>query len=135
VLSEKDSYRSYYFPEDVSSRATLGVFYFLGLYDDALSAVKFVQNHQKLDPHRIVLHGRSLGGAVAIYVASQLSSADIYAVILENTFTSLPNIAKCVLSIAPVKVSTPSQHSHEQLDAIPLIWYEHMDTLAFKLFH
>lgn len=75
-----------------------------GLYDDATSTVRYVKSRKDLNPRLIVLHGRSLGGAIAIYVASQPEFSDILAVILENTFTSLPGIAKHVLNISVIKV-------------------------------
>lgn len=34
--------------------------------------MKWVMEHPAVDPKRIVLFGRSLGGAVAIYMASKL---------------------------------------------------------------
>lgn len=62
-----------------------------------------------MDPNRIILHGRSLGGAVAINVAVQDTCSDVQAIIIENTFTTLSDIAKRVLNISLVKVCI---HSH-----------------------
>lgn len=44
-----------------------------------------------VDPSRIVFHGRSLGGAVAVQVASQRKPA---AMILQSTFTSMTRMAR-----------------------------------------
>lgn len=44
-----------------------------------------------VDPTRIVFHGRSLGGAVAVQVATQRKPA---AMILQSTFTSLTRMAR-----------------------------------------
>ncbi len=44
-----------------------------------------------VDPKRIVFHGRSLGGAVAVQVAAQRKPA---ALILQSTFTSLARMAQ-----------------------------------------
>lgn len=71
-----------------------------------MSTVRYIKNRKDLDPRKIVLHGRSLGGAVAIATAAHSECSDVLAVILENTFTSLPNIAKNVLNITLIKVST-----------------------------
>jgi len=46
------------------------------------------------DPHRRVLYGHSLGGAVAVELAGSLQAGQDYAaLILESTFTSLPDLA------------------------------------------
>jgi len=53
----------------------------------------------------VVLHlfGRSLGGAVALHLASHLAQIDatppLYSIILENTFTSIPNMAKQLFQV------------------------------------
>lgn len=50
------------------------------------------------DPGRIVLHGRSLGGAVAVRVGSDRQVAGV---ILESTFTTLEEIARAVYPFLP----------------------------------
>lgn len=75
-----------------------------GLYNDAVAAVCYVKSQKDLDPSKIVVLGRSLGGAVAVQVATHPQCADLYAVILENTFTSLPDIAKRILNFSIIKV-------------------------------
>ncbi len=51
-------------------------------------------NRPDIDHSKIILYGRSLGGAVAIALASlEDYSDDILALIVENTFTSIPDIA------------------------------------------
>ncbi|ETO16908.1 hypothetical protein RFI_20428 [Reticulomyxa filosa] len=49
----------------------------------------------QVDRKRIYLFGRSLGGAVAIYLASQHSN-ELAGVILENTFTCISDMVKKV---------------------------------------
>ncbi|CAF4896164.1 unnamed protein product, partial [Rotaria socialis] len=48
--------------------------------------------------------GRSLGGAVALNLASQLAQTNptppLYAVIVENTFTSIPDMAKRLFQVS-----------------------------------
>ena len=66
-------------------------FFPTGLYLDAEAAMDFLLHRSDLDQQQIFVFGRSLGGAVAIYLASSpLYSQHICAVILENTFTSIP---------------------------------------------
>ena len=62
-----------------------------GLYLDAEAAMDFVLHRSDLDQRQIYLFGRSLGGAVAIFLASSpLYAQHICAMIVENTFTSIP---------------------------------------------
>lgn len=52
----------------------------------------------------VMIFGRSLGGAVAIYLASHpLYSQKLRAVMVENTFTSLPKIGKYLFNIPLVQ--------------------------------
>ncbi|KAI0726102.1 Alpha/Beta hydrolase protein [Fomitopsis betulina] len=62
-----------------------------GLRMDAQCALDFIRTHPCLSKSPIILYGQSLGGAVAIDLASRNPSA-IRAVILENTFLSLPRL-------------------------------------------
>jgi len=60
---------------------------------DARVAWKVVVRQQP-DPGRRVIYGHSLGGAVAVDLASELHyGVDYAALVLESTFTSLPDVA------------------------------------------
>ena len=50
----------------------------LGLYLDAQAALNWLHSRRDIDRRRIILFGRSLGGAVAIYLAASLSHTDKY---------------------------------------------------------
>mmetsp|Transcript_30107 Transcript_30107/g.97985 ORF Transcript_30107/g.97985 Transcript_30107/m.97985 type:complete len:306 (-) Transcript_30107:71-988(-) len=67
-----------------------------GIMLDAQAALDYLQTRSDVvDPQRIFIFGRSLGGAVA--VALTVANPDlIKAVILENTFTSMADMAGCV---------------------------------------
>lgn len=54
-------------------------------YADALAAYAYLTNQLGIAPEKIVVHGRSLGGAMAVYVAVTCRPA---ALILESTFVS-----------------------------------------------
>lgn len=56
-----------------------------GTYQDAEAAWRYLTEERHLSPDQIIIFGRSLGGAVATYLASQHSPK---ALILESTFTS-----------------------------------------------
>lgn len=65
-----------------------------GLGIDGRAAVDYLFTRHDLDHSQIVVFGRSLGGAVAIDVASDPNySRKIMCSIVENTFTSIPDMA------------------------------------------
>jgi hypothetical protein len=61
-----------------------------GLYLDARAAWEHLVAVRKVPPERIVVFGRSLGGAVASRLAGDAAP---HALILESTFTSVPDLA------------------------------------------
>lgn len=75
-----------------------------GLIRDVLAALKFIENRDDLCSSKVILFGRSLGGAVAIGVTHLLLSSPRLlnykpaGVIIENTFTSVPDIARHIMS-------------------------------------
>lgn len=75
-------YRGYGLSEGSPSEA--------GLARDARAVYRFLTVDRRIDPQRIIFVGRSLGGAVAIDLAS---AVEVRAVILESTFTSLADVA------------------------------------------
>jgi len=62
-----------------------------GLKLDADAVVKYIENSEQLSKSSVVCYGRSIGGAVAIYIASKYPSA-ISGLILDNTFLSIPKV-------------------------------------------
>ncbi|KAM5434898.1 bem46 protein, variant [Microsporum canis] len=70
-----------------------------GLKIDAQTALDYIRQRAELQDTKIVIHGQSLGGAVAIdLVAKNQKQGDIKALILENTFLS---IRKLIPSVFP----------------------------------
>jgi len=61
-----------------------------GTYADGRAAWRYLTGQRGVSGRRIVLFGRSLGGAVAARIAHEVDAA---ALILESTFTSLPELA------------------------------------------
>jgi fermentation-respiration switch protein FrsA (DUF1100 family) len=72
-----------------------------GTYRDAEAVWKYLIRKRKLDPDRIVIFGRSLGGAVAAWLAVEKHSAGL---ILESTFTSVPNRGAELYKFLPVRL-------------------------------
>jgi len=61
-----------------------------GTYADALAAWRYLTEQRGIAPSQIVLFGRSLGGAIATYLADNRTPAGL---IIESGFTSVPDMA------------------------------------------
>ena len=72
-----------------------------GTYEDAEAAWRYLVEERQVDPKKIVVFGRSLGGAVASWLASRHT---LGVLILESTFTSLPDIAATLYPYLPVRL-------------------------------
>jgi fermentation-respiration switch protein FrsA (DUF1100 family) len=70
-----------------------------GTYADAAACWQHLTQRLDLPPERIILFGRSLGGAVAIELASRHAPG---ALIVESTFTSLVDVARRHYPLLPV---------------------------------
>ncbi len=70
-----------------------------GLYRDALAAYAYLVDKRGFRPGRLVLFGRSLGGAVAGTVASQRQAAGL---ILESAFPSVEAVTRAHYGSLPV---------------------------------
>jgi fermentation-respiration switch protein FrsA (DUF1100 family) len=67
----------------------------------AQAAFVYLQGRRDLDRQRIVIFGRSLGGAVAVDAGSVSDySKHVAAVIVENTFTSIPDMGDLHVPLA-----------------------------------
>ncbi|MEQ8798287.1 MAG: alpha/beta hydrolase [Salinisphaeraceae bacterium] len=71
-----------------------------GTYRDAEAAWSHLVESRETPPDRIILHGQSLGGAVAAWLATKVEPAGL---ILDSTFTSVPDIAGEVYPWLPVR--------------------------------
>jgi len=67
-----------------------------GLICDAEAALNFIYERKDINHDKVFVFGRSLGGAVALRLAT-LHSNKIKGVIVENTFTSVPDMIDVVL--------------------------------------
>lgn len=57
------------------------------VYEDAAAAFQYLKQVQQVPNERLILYGRSIGGAIAINLASQ--QLEVAGVVLEATFTSM----------------------------------------------
>ncbi|KAG7264262.1 hypothetical protein CRUP_035698 [Coryphaenoides rupestris] len=74
-----------------------------GLHLDAEATLDYVMTRPDLDKTKVVLFGRSLGGAVAVRLAS-LNPHRVAAAIVENTFLSIPHMAATLFSFLPMRL-------------------------------
>jgi len=72
-----------------------------GTYRDAEAAWRYLVEKRQVSPNRIIVFGRSLGGAVASWLAQSHMPG---ALVLESTFTSLPDIAATLYPYLPVRL-------------------------------
>eukprot|EP00158_Paraphelidium_tribonemae_P001076 Partr_v1_DN23951_c0_g1_i1_m48968 putative abhydrolase domain containing 13 len=67
---------------------------------DAHAVVDYLLSREDIDLSRLVLYGQSIGGAVAIDLAASYPEGTFKALIVENTFLSIPKLVPHVLPIA-----------------------------------
>lgn len=70
-----------------------------GVYLDAEAAYDYLASREDVQQDKIILFGRSLGGAVAVDLASKRPGAGL---ILESTFTSAKDMAKSAFGFIPI---------------------------------
>lgn len=74
-----------------------------GTYRDAEAAWRYLVDERGADPAQIVVFGRSIGGAVAAWLAAQYRPA---CVIVESSFTSAVQMAARLYPFMPVRLLT-----------------------------
>jgi uncharacterized protein len=84
-----------------------------GTYRDAEAAWRYLLNEQNISPARIMVFGRSLGGAVAAWLAQHQTPAGL---ILESTFTSIPDIGAEAYPFLPVRLM--SRYHYNTVDYV-----------------
>jgi uncharacterized protein len=71
-----------------------------GTYEDALAAWRHLVEERGIDSRRVILFGRSLGGAVATWLATEHRPRGL---IVESTFRSVPDLAAELYWFLPVR--------------------------------
>lgn len=87
-----------------------------GTYADAEAVWKYVVETRGESPGRVVLFGRSLGGAVAIELAARHRPAGL---VVESTFTSLADVAKIHYRWLPIRLLL--RHRYASIEKIASI--------------
>ncbi len=72
-----------------------------GTYKDAEAAWWYLIEERQVNPEELIVFGRSLGGGVASWLAQSYTPGVL---ILESTFTSLPDVATTVYPYLPVRL-------------------------------
>ncbi|KAJ5066225.1 protein abhd13 [Anaeramoeba ignava] len=95
-----------------------------GLKKDSRAALKFLSETDLLTCHQFFVFGRSLGGAIAIDLVANTEKykENIIALIVENTFTSVPEMAKHLLPFTKyfpflVHIKWNSEKSIQKIEA------------------
>lgn len=99
-----------------------------GVYEDSLSALRYVLARPDVDKQRVFLLGQSLGGANAIAVAASLTPETIRALVVDSSFYSYRSIVKDKIGTLPVLgwfktplsliMATDSYHSGDMIGSI-----------------
>ena len=82
-----------------------------GTYLDAEAAWHYLVSSRGVAPDRIIVFGRSLGGAVAAWLASQYTPA---ALIVESSFSSALDMARKLYPFMPVRLITRLEYPVSQ---------------------
>jgi fermentation-respiration switch protein FrsA (DUF1100 family) len=85
-----------------------------GLYEDGRAGYDFALSRAG-SPDRVVIHGRSMGGAVAARIASE---KEVGALVLESAFTSLVDVGKAVYPLIPSFLLTRLRGLYATQDAV-----------------
>lgn len=99
-----------------------------GVYEDSLSAVRYVLDRNDVDKSRVVLLGQSLGGANAIAVCASLDAGTVRALVVDSSFYSYRSIVRDKIGQIPVFswfksplsliMATDSYHSGDLIGSI-----------------
>lgn len=99
-----------------------------GTYVDAAAAHDYLVTQRGVAPDRVLLWGRSLGGAIVLHLAVDLSARDAAerpaGLVLESTFSSLPDVAAGHFPVLPVRwLIRPQYRSIDRIGdlKVPLI--------------
>lgn len=79
-----------------------------GTYADVNAAWHYLATTRKIRPESVVFFGRSLGGAIAAWLAKEHTPG---ALIIESSFTSIPEIGADLYPFLPVRILSRFQYN------------------------
>ena len=101
-----------------------------GTYLDVLAAYEYLKTRGDIDGEKIIVHGKSLGGAVAIDLATKVKPR---AVISESAFTSVGDIGQEIYPFLPIRLITTMKYDSlskiEKLDMPTLVIHSKEDEI------
>ncbi|MEK6409984.1 MAG: alpha/beta hydrolase [Acidobacteriota bacterium] len=86
-----------------------------GLYLDARAAWDYLINERRVAPEQVIIFGKSLGGAPAIDLASQVAPAGL---IVQSSFTSAGDVAAAVMPFLPRVLLHTKMDSLSKIDRV-----------------
>lgn len=92
-----------------------------GLYKDIEGVIHFLKDEFDYPEHRIVMYGRSLGGAVAAYAATRFNLGGL---VLDSAFINLKRMVREVYPFVPAflaKYEFPTDHYISELQNTPVM--------------
>ena len=99
-----------------------------GIKLDGQAALRFIQNHPKIDPTKIFMFGRSLGGAAAFATAQYAQKNEnkdiihpLKGVIVENTFTSIADMVDALMPLVAKVKSLVLAIGWNSLEIVPAL--------------
>ena len=87
-----------------------------GTYLDAAAAWQYLTQNEKIPHGKIILFGRSLGGGIASHLAAA-SNINAAGLILESTFTSVPDVGGQMYPWLPVRLF--SRFDYDTMKRLP----------------
>ena len=82
-----------------------------GTFLDAKAALAYLTEHKGIAEHEIILFGRSLGGAIAVWLAAHSQPK---ALIVESSFSSIPDLGRQLYPLLPIKYLTRYNYASKQ---------------------
>lgn len=86
-----------------------------GLFSDALAAYQYLRKEMRIGEQNIIIYGVSLGGSVAVNCASYVNAK---ALVLENTFSSMRDMARHIFPGIPKFLVRNRFNSIERIDKV-----------------
>ncbi len=86
-----------------------------GLYLDAFTAYQYLVDIRKIPPEQIIIYGESLGGAVAIDLASRVKAAGL---ITEGTFSNEVDMARTIFPGMPAFILSSKYDSLSKIKKV-----------------
>jgi fermentation-respiration switch protein FrsA (DUF1100 family) len=101
-----------------------------GLYKDARGAWDYLLTTRNVRPDRIIIFGESLGGAIAIELATHVPPAGL---IIQSSFTCIADMAATVIPGFPSFLLRTKMNSLEKISRVPcakLFIHSHVDEVV-----